>query len=227
MAAPEPASHCLASVPLFAGLPETVLTHLAGTSRVRQFPRGQILVSEGDPGDHLIVLEAGQLRVSRYSPAGVEVVLAVVDAPAALGELALLDGQPRDATITAQQAVTVRLVPRQAFRQVLHSEPALIDGLLATLADMVRAANARHADLIGLDLPGRLARWMLRRAGETPIEGQPITVTQSQAELAAELGATRSTLNRALHDFADQGIIDLNGTQITLRKVDRLRDLLT
>jgi DNA-binding IclR family transcriptional regulator len=52
-------------------------------------------------------------------------------------------------------------------------------------------------------------------------------MTQSQSELAAELGATRSTLNRVLHDFDEQGIIDLDGSTITLRKVERLRDLLT
>jgi len=221
------ATHHLGTVPLFAGLPTVVLDQLAAGSRVRHYPRGQILVSEGDPGDHLIVLEEGQLRVSRFSAAGVEAVLAVIDAPAALGELALLDGQPRDATITAQQPVSVRLVPRSAFLAVMRSEPRMMEGLLATLAAMVRAANARHADLLGLDLPGRLARWLLRRAGDGGTAGTTVTMKQSQSELAAELGATRSTLNRVLHDFEGQGIIKLDGSTITLRKVERLRDLLT
>lgn len=225
MPSPSETSQQLAAVPLFAGLPPGMLDHLAEVSRVRQFPRGQILFSEGDPGDYLVVLTEGQLRVSRFSPAGVEAVLSVVDAPASLGELALLDGQPRDATVTAQQPVSVRLVPRQAFLGVLQAHPAAMEGLLATLAGMVRAANARHADLIGLDLPGRLARWILRRAGPEAAPGQVVTMTQSQAELAAELGATRSTLNRALHDMADRGVIDLDGATIILRKVDRLRDL--
>lgn len=227
MPTPDQATHHLRTVPLFAGLPAIALDQLMAASRLRRYPRGQILVSEGDSGDHLIVLEQGQLRVSRFSPAGVEVVLAVIDAPAALGELALLDGQPRDATITAQQPVVVRLVPRSAFLTVLRSEPQVMEGLLATLAGMVRAANARHADLLGLDLPGRLARWFLRRAGEGASPGAVVIMKQNQSELAAELGATRSTLNRALHDFDDQGIIDLDGATITLRKIDRLQDLLT
>lgn len=227
MSSPGQASHQLAAVPLFAGLPQEALDQLAAASRVRRYPRGQILVSEGDPGDYLIVLEDGQLRVSRFSPAGVEAVLSVVDAPASLGELALLDGQPRDASITAQQPVVVRLVPRQAFLAILRTHPQAMEGLLATLAGMVRAANARHADLIGLDLPGRLARWILRHAGSPAEPGQVVVMTQSQSELAAELGATRSTLNRALHDLADRGVIDLDGATITLRKVDRLQDLIS
>ncbi|MDP9362936.1 MAG: cyclic nucleotide-binding domain-containing protein, partial [Chloroflexota bacterium] len=106
--------HHLAEVPLFSSLPPSVLDELARASRVRRYPAGQVLWTEGDPGDALLVLEAGQLRISRFAPSGEEVVLAVVEPPAAVGELALLDGAPRSATVTAQRAVAVRLVPRSA-----------------------------------------------------------------------------------------------------------------
>ena len=122
MSTPTP-SHQLARVPLFADVPTPLLDELAQATRVRQYPAGQILCIEGDPGDHLIVLEAGQLRISRVTPMGDEVVLAVVEAPAAVGELALLDGALRDATVTAQRAVTVRLVPRSVFLSLLKREP--------------------------------------------------------------------------------------------------------
>ncbi|MDQ3655488.1 MAG: cyclic nucleotide-binding domain-containing protein, partial [Chloroflexota bacterium] len=60
-------AHRLATVPLFAQLASDVLDELARSTRVRQYPQGQVLCNEGDSGDHLIVLEAGQLRISRYS----------------------------------------------------------------------------------------------------------------------------------------------------------------
>ena len=111
-----------------------VLDELARASRTRRYAAGQVLWNEGDPGEALLVLEEGQLRVSRFTGAGIEVVLSVVEAPAALGELALLDGAPRDATVTAQKPVTVRLVPRSTFQELLRREPAVVDGLLRTLA---------------------------------------------------------------------------------------------
>ena len=218
---PQPGSaHRLAEVPLFARLPPAALAELAAASRVRRYPAGQVLWTEGDPGEALAVVEAGQLRVSRFAASGAEVVLAVVEAPAALGELALLDGAPRDATVTAQGPVAVRLVPRRAFRAVLERDQTVALGLVDTLTGWVRQANRRHADLLGLDVPGRLAKWLLVRAGDATGEGvtpgAAVALGRSQAELAAELGTTRESLNRALRGFAELGLVAVAGDVVTL-----------
>lgn len=212
-------SHRLGDVALFAGLPAQALDELARESRVRRYAAGQVLWSEGDPGDALVVLEEGQLRISRFTGAGVEVVLGVEDAPAALGELALLDGAPRDASVIAQRAVVVRLVPRPAFLALLRREPALVEGLLRTLAGMVRAANARHVATVGLNVPGRLAAWLLARtaAGRVDARGRPeIVIGRRQGELAAELGTTRSTLNRALNGFEALGYLTRDDDRVVI-----------
>ena len=167
--------HRLGDVPLFARLSPEVLGRLATNSRIRHYPVSQILCLEGDPGDSLIVLEADQLRVSRSTASGDQAVLAVIEPPAVVGELALLDGAPRDATITAQRAVTVRLVPRTVVLDLLHQEPAAVEDLLRTRAGLVRAGHVRHADALGLDVPGRLATWVLARVA-------------GQGEPAAKLG---------------------------------------
>lgn len=220
-----PPNHRLADVPLLAGLPAPALDELAGASRVRRYGAGQVLWNEGDPGEALLVLESGQLRVSRFSASGVEIVLSVVEAPAAIGELALIDGAPRDASVIAQQPVTVRFVPRATFHDLLRREPAVVDGLLRSLAAMVRAGNARHAITVGLDVPGRLAAWLLARAAESTgsHKGAPeITVGRSQGQLAAELGTTRSTLNRALIGFESLGYITRRGDRIVIRNPQAL-----
>ena len=226
MSALADAGHQLAMVPLFDSLSPAVLAELARASFVRRYPQGQILCNEGDPGDHLIVLEAGSLRVSRLLANGDEVVLSVMDAPAVLGELALLDGAPRDATVTAHREVTVRLITRAVLLDLLQREPAAVEGLLRTLASLVRQGNARHADFVGLDVPGRLAKWLLRHAGGSGSDdvgpGSTVRLQSSQGELAAELGTTRSTLNRALNGFESLGLIHVEGSTVTLVKPDRL-----
>ena len=218
------ATHRLADVPLFARLPPSALEELARASRTRSYPAGQVIWSEGDPGDALLVLEEGQIRVTRTTGGGVEVVLAVNDAPAALGELALLDGEPRSASVIAQRPVRVRFIPRSAFLALLRREPVAVEGLLHTLASMVRAGNERHLAAVGLDVPGRLAGWLLDRA--TPLEGSPthlaLTLNRSQGELAAELGTTRSTLNRAINGFIALGLISREGERVLILKPDAL-----
>lgn len=219
------ASQRLAKVPLFAGLSASALDELARESRTRRYAAGQVLWTEGDPGEALLVLEEGQLRVTRLTGSGIEVVLSVIDAPAALGELALLDGAPRDASVIAQRAVTVRLIPRSAFLALLRREPAAVEGLLRTLAAMVRAGNARHLTTVGLDVPGRLAVWLLNRAkglAASSDESLQFDIGRSQGELAAELGTTRSTLNRALNGFEALGYLSRHGDHIVIRDVDAL-----
>ncbi|MCA9877985.1 MAG: Crp/Fnr family transcriptional regulator, partial [Thermomicrobiales bacterium] len=151
-------------------------------------------------------------------------VLAVNDAPAALGELALLDGEPRSASVIAQRPVRVRLIPRTAFLALLRREPTAVEGLLHTLAAMVRAGNTRHLAAVGLDVPGRLAAWLLERAA--PLADDPrqqtLVLNRSQGELAAELGTTRSTLNRALNGFVDLGIISRDGDCVTIHQPETL-----
>ena len=102
----------------------------------------------------------------------------------------------------------------------------MVEGLLRTLAGQVRFANRRHADLLGLDVPGRLAKWLLTRVGDATgagvAAGAVVLLERSQGELAAELGATRSTLNRALQSFADLDLLEVNGDRVTLRRPAQL-----
>lgn len=218
--------HRLAEAPIFASLPPALLDELASSSRLRSYPAGQIFWNEGDDGDALLVLESGLLRVSRIGENGQEVVLSIVEPPAALGELALLDGAPRSATVTAQRPVTVRLVPRSTFRELLRREPAAVDGLLKSLAAMIRAGNERHARTVGLDVPGRLAAWLLDHAPRSSADqiapGAVVPLNRSQGELAAELGTTRSTLNRALKEFEEIRLVAIDGELVVLLRPDTL-----
>ena len=224
---PDP-PHLLGEVPLFAELAPPVLDRLARESRRRRFPRGQVLCSEGDPGDSLLVLEEGRVRISRYSAGGQEIVLAAVEAPAAFGELALIDGAPRSATITAQTAVVVRVLGRDAVLALIEREPSLAMALLRAVTGMVRAMNERLADILSLDVPGRVAKWLLARAethGSHHPEGLVVPLGLSQGELAAELGTTRVSVNKALKGFEARDLLalDLDRDAVILRRPEELR----
>jgi CRP/FNR family transcriptional regulator len=214
--------HQLGVVPLFADLDLATLDALAAESRVRRYPSGQVLCSEGDPGDELLVLEAGRVRVCRFAASGREVVLATLDAPVAFGELALLDGAPRAATVVAVSEVVVRFVRQPVLMALLEREPSVAWALLRSLAAMVRATDERLADVLVLDVPGRLAKWLLAHANEEGV----LELDQSQEALAVSLGTTRVTLNRVLRRFVRLGWIEVRERHIQLRRIPELRSLI-
>lgn len=210
-------------VPLFARLPESALNDIGRVSTTRAYPDGHVLCDEGDPGELLYVLLSGEVRVSRMTADGREIVVAVVEAPGALGELSLIDNAPRSATLTAQGPVSVRLIPRPAFLQLLHEQPALSTAILQRLAMMLRNSNQLHVDMLSLDVPGRLAKWLIQRHRRNLIPGAIVPLSfplgRTQNDLAIELGTTRSTLNRALRGFESLDLISVDGDRITIRDV--------
>lgn len=206
------------SVPLFSGLPEEKRASLAASSRVRQYAKGQVLCSEGDPGDDLLVLEEGRVRVCRFSSTGQEVVLAELDAPASFGELALIDGAPRAATVIAETAVRVRYLHRQVVLDLVTREPSVAISLMQGMAVMVRATNERLSDVLSLDVPGRLAKWLLAHNEEGRV-----SLAQPQEGIARAIGTTRVTLNRSLHQFARRGLVEIRDQQIVIRDPATLR----
>jgi CRP/FNR family transcriptional regulator len=216
-----PFEDAFSSVPLFDALDPEKRAELAAASRVRTYPKGQVLCSEGDPGDELLVLETGRVRVSRFAPSGQEIVLAEVDAPGAFGELALVDGAPRAATVTAESTVQVRYLSREIVMDLVMNDPAVAAALLRSMAAMVRATNERLGDMLSLDVPGRLAKWLLAHADE---QGK-LTLNHSQEALALDLGTTRVTLNRALARFIRLAWIEMQGHKIMLRDIPALQAL--
>ncbi|MGP3930779.1 Crp/Fnr family transcriptional regulator [Nonomuraea sp. KM88] len=206
-------TYTLADLPMFARLGEERLRGLA--ARRRRYPAGQVLCSEGDPADHLIVLLDGRVKAGRVSAEGREVVLAVEAAPVAFDKTALLVDGPHRATRTALTAVEVAYVPRSAVLELVAGEPEVAARLLRTLAATVRDLDERLTDAAVRDVPARVAAWLVRRCadGRVPLHG-------GQAGLGAEIGATRVSVNRALRGFERRGWVEISAGEVVV--LDRL-----
>lgn len=225
--ATRPVGGHLDEIPLFAELAPGMLAVLESESRVRRYPEGQVLFSEGDPGETLVILEEGRVKVCRFMTGGQEIVLAVQEAPASFGELALVDGAPRSATVIAQTPIVVRMLPRAALMGMIHNEPSVAMALMQGLVGMIRDTNDRLSDLQALDVPGRVAKWLLgwaERSGRKREDGIAIPFEISQSDLAAELGTTRVSINKALRMFEGLDVIASDKDEIVIMKPERLRD---
>jgi CRP/FNR family transcriptional regulator, cyclic AMP receptor protein len=208
---------------LFAAAQDTELRPLADRAYTRRLAAGQILFTEGEPSEHLYVVRSGRIRIAVSSPHGDELTLSVLVPGDTFGELSVIDGRPRSATAEALDAVELLAVGAAEARQVLERNPALLLAVAAELAGTVRRLTGNAGDLVFLDLPRRLAKLLLAEA--TPAAGgRPrAAIGMSQSGLAARLGVTRQSLNRALAGLVRRGWIGHDGPDVVLLDPDALR----
>jgi CRP-like cAMP-binding protein len=220
-----PAVDVLRRTELFASLADDDLRKLAAAARTRAYRRGQYLWYEGDPGDTLVVVCNGRLKVVIGSEAGEEAVLHTVGSCEVLGELALLDGAPRSASVVAVEPTTALVLSRATILDTMTRHPAVLEAMLRALGRLVRRLTENHGDLVFLDLGGRLAKLLLRLAeGRAPgKEGVVLDTHLTQSELAAMIGASRPAVNRVLGLFAARGLIEVDGQVIVLKDIPGLR----
>lgn len=202
----------LGDVELFAGAPAAELEALAEASSPRRLSRGQVLFVEGEPSSHLYVVVEGRLKVLLSSSRGDDLLLAVLGPGDCLGEVSVLDEHPRSASAEALEATTLLAVPADKVREVLHRCPGIVLEWAQDLAATVRRLTGSTADLVFLDLPRRLAKLLIDSADSDA----QVNLGLSQGELAARLGVTRQSLNRALGGLARRGWVSVSANVIML-----------
>jgi CRP-like cAMP-binding protein len=207
----------------FAAAEEDRLRGLAERSFARRLRDGQILFTEGEPSEHLFVVRTGRIRIVARSPRGDELVLSVLGPGEVLGELSVIDQGPRSATAEALGDVELLAVAAADVRTLLEAQPALLLAAAAELAGTVRRLTGSAADLVFLDLPRRLAKLLVGEASAGPDGTLRVDPGVSQSGLAARLGVTRQTLNRALPGLTRRGWVEAQGPQFVLRDPDALR----
>jgi CRP-like cAMP-binding protein len=160
------------------------------------------------------------------SPEGREVTVGLLRPGDFFGEMALLDGGPRSASVVALEAVETVTLERPPFVAVLEQHPEVSSALLAVLGDRLRRTDELIQDILFLDLPARLAKQLLglgEEHGHRVPEGLRLDLHLSQSELAGMVGATRESVNRCLSAYADRGLLAIDRDGITLLKPDDLR----
>jgi CRP/FNR family transcriptional regulator, cyclic AMP receptor protein len=211
--------------PLFAALEPSAQHELRAQMGEVRLPRGQVLFSEGDPGDRLYVVTTGKVKLGRTAGDGRENLLAVMGPGEMFGELSLFDPGPRTATATAVTDAHLIGLGNADLQPWLSAHPQVASQLLAALARRLRRTNEAMADLVFSDVPGRVAKALLdlaRRFGVESEDGVRVTHDLTQEELAQLVGASRETVNKALADFAARGFLRLEGRAVVILDLDRL-----
>ncbi|MBN8994044.1 MAG: cyclic nucleotide-binding domain-containing protein [Rhizobiales bacterium] len=150
----------IGAMPIFAEtLDDEALDHLAAESSLAFFPRGSFLMSEGEFGKAMFAVVSGSVAVTLADPDGRAHEVAIVEPQSIVGEIALVTGQRRSATVVANSDVVAVAIPKYALEEMFAKSPGLVDRLGDMLAG--RQAGLRRVEAEAAEERGMAAR--LRR----------------------------------------------------------------
>lgn len=192
-------------------------------AHARRYAVGETIFRKGAPGNSMLALLSGEVRISAPSPDGKEVVLATIRPGEVFGEVALLDGKERTADATAVTACEITYLDRRDVLPILQQQPQLCLKLLEVLCEKLRRTTEQVEDMLFLDLPTRLAQLLLR-VSESGTSAQS-RVRLSQRELGAMIGGTRESVNKWLSTWQRQRILRVDKGGIFLLDKSALAEL--
>jgi CRP/FNR family transcriptional regulator, cyclic AMP receptor protein len=198
---------------LLGSVPAQDLQAIVAVSRLRAFRRGQIVFTRGDPGDTLIVVISGRVKVVVRSADGGELTLAIIRTGGIVGELSVADGGPRSADAETVEECQLLMIPRATIQDICSRVPSAGKALTDAIAATLRRLTDETSDLVFLDLPRRVAKLLLSEPGDN--DGI-IRLNLRQEEIARQVGGTRQSVNAALRGFQRRGWIDLQDRTVTV-----------
>jgi CRP-like cAMP-binding protein len=209
------------------GLAPEAAAELRRLGTRRTYPAGAALCLEGDAAHEALVIVRGEVKLSVGSVEGAEVILDVLKPGSLVGELSVIDGRPRSATVTAISPVEVLAVPAAAFNEFLERYPRVMRSLLVEVIDRLRT-RVRHQLEFGTgDAMGRVCVRLAELAdrhgaveGGTLILRSPLT----QTELAAWAGLSREAVVKVLRTLRQLGWVENRGRTIIIHEPERVRE---
>jgi CRP-like cAMP-binding protein len=216
----------LRNVPIFADLEDAQLDKIAKLGTRKKYKKGNIIVLEKEMGAALFVIITGKVKVVRTDEDGREVILSIFGPGEFFGEMSLLDGLARSATVVAIAKSELFMIHRREFLDLLNEFPAVAISLLAELTMRLRKADAQIKSLSLKDAAGRVANVILLLAddvglfkkGKVIIEDLPL-----QQDMANMAGTSRETVSRMIHQFIEKGHVSLEGNRLTINNYEEFR----
>lgn len=207
----------LKDVAIFNGLSDEDIAYLTERAATRIYPKGAIIVNEGDEGNSLFLIQSGSVKAYLSDDKGKEVILSTQGPGEYFGELALFDEVPRSASVAALEPCKAMIVSKAQLLEAILARPQIAVALLKGLAIRVRALTENVRTMALLDVFGRLVKTLYSLAEEKD-GGLVIDQKLTQQDLANRIGASREMVSRIMHDLAEGGYIAVEGKRVSIRK---------
>ncbi len=214
-------------MPLLSGLSQAELERIAQVAVPRSFPKGARVFHEGDQSDACYIIRDGEVRVTREHSDGRAIALATLGPGEIVGELAMLDGEVRSASVEAVSDVELLAIAARDMRGLLERNPEITAKLVVALTQRVRETNERVARQSFQTVPSRVAGVLSQLVAEAGSDGNGardgVTIRMNQADLAQLAGTSRESVSRFLAVLERAGVVRVGRGRVTVLETQRLR----
>jgi len=210
----------LKKVPLFSQLDDAELQKMSRHCALQHYTRDQVILVEEEEGNTLFVIHKGRVKVSRIRDDGREVILCILGEGDFFGELSLLDGSPRSATVTTLDDSEILVLRRADFLRLVEEHPQISITLLRELAERIRHSDSQIKSLSLEDAKGRVAATLVMLAEDLgKVKGGQVFIPKLplQHDLANMAGTARETVSRVLKVLEREGQIRREGRKLSFR----------
>ena len=218
----------LANVAIFSSLDDRALDALLDVTSTRRLGEGELLFRKGDDGRQLYGVVQGRLKIYASGADGKEIVFGLSDPGEIIGEIALLDSNPRSATVIALEPSELLTLDRRDLLPFLERHPRVAVQLAEVLAARLRRLSELAEDSVLLALRVRLAKKLVslaRNYGCATPDGTRIDLKLSQQALGDMVGTSRESINKQLRDWTKRGLLTSERGLITIRDLEALDGL--
>jgi CRP/FNR family transcriptional regulator/CRP/FNR family cyclic AMP-dependent transcriptional regulator len=216
------------NVPLFMGLSAKDLTAICKVMIHKRFNAGEVIVHEEDEeGQTFFIIVSGLVHVTVMTSEGKNAVLATLKRGDFFGEMALLDGEPRSATVIAAQECDVFLLYRKVFVDILQRFPKIAIHLIIEMSNRLRKANRHINTLSMMSVYGRVADVVLRLAKDQGrrVGNMVVIPNRPTHQLIADMaGTSRETVSRILSQLQKKHYIGFDGKNLVILDEKKLYD---
>lgn len=216
----------LKHVELFSHLTADQLIQLAAQARELNFRKNTVLINEGDPGESMYVIKSGAVKVFVSDDDGRELVLYEQGLGAVLGDISLLDDEPRSASVMTLEPVTAIMIGKQAFLDCLRGSPETAINIIRSLTSRLRHATEGSRRLALDNVYRRLSDKILELAGVDPAVGVETSSPEpphlpkkySHQELGNMIGASREMVGKIMAELVKGDYVDVVDGRLRLLK---------
>jgi CRP/FNR family cyclic AMP-dependent transcriptional regulator len=204
------------------------LQRLAANSTISRHAPQSMIFHKGDPGDSLMAVLAGRVKICTYSMHGKELILNIIDKGGLFGEIAVLDGQTRSADAIAIGDTELLVLERRRLLPFISGDKEIAARLIAILCQRFRQTSEQLEDALLRNAPSRLARCLLRLGdalGEGDGGGRRLTIRLSQQQIGTLIGVSREITNKYMVEWTRAGYLSLSNGFIRIDDVQMLKDL--
>ena len=211
--------------PIFCDLDSEAFDQLCRYAKPATLKRGAAIFSKGDPGNSLIAVIRGTVKISISSAEGRSAILNLIGPGEIFGEVALLDGLARTADATANTNCEIFVIDRREFLPFVRSQPALAMKFIELLCARLRWTSDQVEQVILQNLPGRLASALIRLTEKYRLTPGGRTIAVTQQEISEMVGMTRESINKQLRAWAARNWVRLEHGAIVVLNLEPLQEI--